>query len=72
MKIRLQVEIIGDNSVAWCKHSAVIEGEEAQRIINGLEDWDPDAALAFPKPNGEVVWLTPEILKRAIVTVEYL
>lgn len=73
MKIRLQVEVIGDNSVAWCKHSGVIEGDDAANMIDGLTNPDPHAgAFLFPKPNGEIVFLPKALMDRAVITLEYV
>lgn len=70
MKIQLQVEIIGDNSVAWCKHSVWYtdhDAREMQEMVNNLSELKQ---LSFHKPNGELVVLGPELLKKAVVTVE--
>ena len=70
MKLELQVEIIGDNSVAWGKRSGTIEGEDAEAIMDGLINPDPNAiSFSFPKPNGEVVFISRQLMDSAIISV---
>jgi len=70
--IKLQVEVIGDNSVAWCKHSGIISGEDAVAIREMINDISLLHQFSFPKPNGELVVLNNAVLQRTIITVEVI
>lgn len=70
MKIRLQVEIIGDNSVAWCEHSGTLEGEDAEVVQEMLNNVPQLEMFTFPKLNGDTVVLGRALLERTVITVK--
>lgn len=70
-KFSLQIEVLGDNSVVWNRRSGVVEGDDAENILDGLENPDPNAgSFSFYKSNGDLVFLPKAIMDCAIVTLQ--
>jgi len=71
LRLRLQIEIIGDNGVAWSRHSDIIEGEDAEATRKMVNDLSDIKMFSFPY-NGKLVFLNKVSLDRAVITVEEL